>query len=174
MRRSTLTFGGKMVSAVQQALSKLRTARSVDEGDGYADELARAARQNLEEVIDLFYTTEVDTCALVWCLQGLTDDSVIDLFKDALKNKDSYVRWAAMEGLKHSSDRSLIPVFVAALKDRSHLVKAVAVEWLTSHGDSTAIGPLELLAKLPSMIKNSPGTVKQAEEAISLLREKAT
>ena len=97
-----------MVSAVQQALSKLRTARSVDEGDDYADELARAARQNTREVIDLFYNTQGDTCALVWCLQGLTDDPVIDLFKEALRHKDSYVRWAAMEGLKHSADRDLI------------------------------------------------------------------
>ena len=163
-----------MVSAVQQALSKLRTARSVDEGDDYSDELARAARQNLEEVIDIYYTSERDTFALVWCLQGLTRGPVIDLFKHALKNKDWNVRWAAVEGLKHSSDRTLIPLFIAALKDRSHLVKGVAVEWLTSHGDSTAIGPLELLSKLPSMIKNSPGTVKQAEEAIRLIRAKAT
>ena len=159
-----------MVSAVQQALSKLRRARSVDEGDHYADELARVARQNLEEVIDLFYTTEGDTCALVWCLQGLLDGPVIDLFKQALRNNDWNVRWAAIEGLKHSSDRTLIPVFVGSLRDRSHLVKGVAVEWLKSHGDLTAIGPLELLSKLPGMIKNSPGTVKEAEEAISLLR----
>ena len=163
-----------MVSAVQQALSKLRTAKSVDEGDDYSDELARVARQNLEEVIDLYYTSKRDTGALVWCLQGLAGSSVIDLFKHALKSKDWNVRRAAIEGLKHSSDRTLIPLFVGALKDRSHLVKAVAVEWLTSHGDSTAIGPLELLSKLPSMIKNSPGTVKQAEEAISRLRAKVT
>ena len=163
-----------MASAVQQALSKLRTARSVDEGDDYSDELAKVARQNLEEVIDLYYTSERDTVALVWCLQGLKHGSVIDLFKHALKNKDWNVRWAAIEGLKHSSDRTLIPVFVAALKDRSDLVKGVAVEWLKSHGDSTAIGPLEVLTKLPSMIKNSAGTVKEAEEAINLIRAKAT
>lgn len=163
-----------MVSAVQQALSKFRKAKSVDEGDDYSDELARAARQSLSEVIDLFYTTQDDTFALVWCLQGLTNNRVIDLYKHALKHKDPYVRWAAVEGLKHSSHRELIPVFIAALKDRSHLVKAVAVDWLTSHGDSTAIDPLERISKLPSMIKTSPGIVKQAKEAVSLLRSKVT
>lgn len=163
-----------MASDVQQALSRLRKAKSIDEGDDYADELARAARQSLNEVIDLFYTTQEDTFALVWCLQGLTDDAVIDLYTHALKHKDQYVRWAAVEGLKYSSHPALVPIFIAALKDRSHMVKGVAVEWLRSHGDSNAIAPLERLLKLPSMIRTSPGIVNQAKEAVRLLRAKAT
>jgi HEAT repeat protein len=159
-----------MVSAVQQALAKLRRARSIDEGDDYADELAKAARQNLDEVIELYHTTESDTFALVWCLQGLTGDAVIELFTRALKHKDHQVRWAAIEGLKHSHQPSLIPVFIAALSDRAHMVKLVAVEWLTSHGDARAIAPLERLLKLRSMIKTSPGIVKEAQEAVSRLR----
>jgi len=39
-----------MVSDVQQALSKLRKARSMDEGDAYADELAEAARPSYEVI----------------------------------------------------------------------------------------------------------------------------
>jgi hypothetical protein len=68
--------------------------------------------------------------------------------------------------------RTLIPVFIAALKDRADMVKGVAVEWLKLHGDSTAIGPLEQLSKLPKMIKHSQGTVVEAKEGISRLRKK--
>jgi len=146
----------------------------VDEGDDYADELARAARKNVKEVIDLYHTTKSDAFMLVWCLQGLTDIAVIDLYKEALTHKDHYIRWAAIEGLKHSSRRALIPIFIAALKDRSDMVKGVAVEWLKSHGDVSAIGPLVRLSKLPSMTKNSSGTVNQAEKAVRRLRAKAT
>ena len=46
-------------SAVHEVLSKLRTAKSVDEGDAYTDELARAAREHVDEVIDLYHTTQV-------------------------------------------------------------------------------------------------------------------
>ena len=120
------------------------------------------------------YSTKKDAFMLVWCLQGLTQDAVIELFKEALQHKDHYVRWAAVEGLKHSSRRSLIPIFIAALKDRTDMVKLVAVEWLKAHGDASAIGPLVRLSKLPSMIKNSSGTVKQAEKAVRRLRLKAT
>ena len=159
-----------MTSAVQQALLKLRNARSKDEGDDYSDELARAARQSLQEVIDLYYATQDNTFALVWCVQGLTEGPVVDLFTHAFRHKDQYVRWAAIEGLKYCSDPALIPVFVAALKDRSHLVKAVAVEWFKSHGDASAIGALERLLTLPSLIKTSPGLVQQAGEALRALR----
>jgi len=162
------------MSAIQQALSKMRKARSVDEGDDCADELARAARKDVKEIIDLYHTTKADAFALVWCLQGITEDAVIELFKQALQHKDSNVRWAAMEGLKHSSRRTLIPIFIAALNDRSDMVRGVAVDWLKSHGDASAIGPLQRLSKLPRLIRNSPGTVKQAERAVRRLRSKAT
>ena len=162
------------MSAIQKALSKMRRARSVDEGDDCADELARAARKNIKEVIDLYHTTKSDAFALVWCLQGLTENTVIELFKQALQHKDSNVRWAAVEGLKHSSRRTLIPIFVAALKDKSDMVKVVAVDWLKSHGDASAIGPLQRLSKLPRLIRNSPGTVKEAEKAVRRLRARAT
>jgi HEAT repeat protein len=167
-------LGGKYMSAIEQALAKLRKAKSIDEGDDGADELAKAARQNLDEVIELFYTTQSDTFALVWCLQGLTRAPIIELYKQALKDKDSQVRWAAIEGLKYAAQASLIPVFVAALKDRSHMVKAVAVDWLKAHGDASAIAPLERLLRLPGLIKTSPGTVKQIEKAVKHLRTKAT
>ena len=71
------------------------------------------------------------------------------------------------------SGRDLIPVFVTALKDRSHLVKGVAVEWLGEHGDVSAIAPLERLARTPSLIKNSPGTVAEAKKAVTRLREES-
>lgn len=161
------------MSEVQQAFSRFQKARSRDEADTYIAELAKAARQNPHEVIALFHTTKKNQFALVWCLHGLTDDAVIELYKRALNEKEKYVRWAAIEGLKYSSQPTLIPTFIAALNDRSPSVQGVAVEWLKTHGDSRAVGPLERLSKLPSLIKNSPGITKQAIEAVRLIREKA-
>jgi HEAT repeat protein len=161
----------KPMSAVQRALFKMRRARSVDEGNHCADELARAARKDLQEVIDLYRSERANAFALVWCLQGMTDDAVLDVATHALRHRDGNVRWAAAEVLKHFSRRTLIPVFIAALKDRADMVKVVAVEWLKSHGDAGAIDPLERLSKLPRMIKHSPGTVEQAKEAVRRLRK---
>jgi HEAT repeat protein len=159
-----------MTSAIQEALLKIRKATSKDEYEDSIDELGRAARQNLDEVIRLFHTTQRNAFEIVWCLHGLIEDRVIDIYTHALRHKDKRIRWAAIEGLKYSFDRALIPLFIAALRDRDHSVKHVAVTWLASHGDARAIGPLERLAKLPGMIKSSPGTVEQAKNAVSTLR----
>lgn len=159
------------MSAIQSALARLRRARSIDEGDEAAAELARAAASQFDEVIDLYRATQGDAFALVWCLQGRTEERVIDLFLSAFKHHDAQVRWAAIEGLKHSRRPSLIPVFINALKDRSHLVKLVAVEWLKSNGDARALGPLERIISLPSMARTSPGIVRTAREAIDRLND---
>jgi len=160
-------------TAVRRALDRMRRARSVDEGDDAADELARAARQNLREVLELLRTSRVNTVALVWCLQGQTSNAVLDVLLEAVKHKDGQVRWAAIEGLKHFARPAHIPVFIVALSDRSHLVKTVAVEWLAQHGDARAIAPLERFIALPSMVKTSPGLVTQARTTIRRLRAKA-
>ena len=143
------------MTAVQRALARMRQARSVDAGDDAADELARAARANLPEVIELLRTSRADTVAPVWCLQGLTSKAVFDVLLEAVKHKDGQVRWAAVEGLKHFARPAHIPVFIAALRDRSHLVKG------------------EQLIALPSMLKTSPGMVKEARKAIRRLRANA-
>jgi HEAT repeat protein len=161
------------MTAVQRALAKMRRARSVDAGDDAADELARAARANLPEVLELLRTSRADTVPLVWCLQGQTTDAVLDVLLEAVKHKDAQVRWAAVEGLKHFTQPAHIPVFIAALRDRSHLVKGVAVEWLARHGDVRAIARLQQLIALPSMIKTSPGMVKEAQKAIRRLSARA-
>jgi HEAT repeat protein len=160
-------------TAVPRALDRMRGARSVDAGDDAADELARAARQNLPEVLELLRTPRADTAALVWCLQGQTSKAVLDVLLEAAKHRESQVRWAALEGLKHFTHPAHSPVFMAALSDRSHLVKTVAVEWRARHGDVRAIAPLERLIALPSMVKTSPGLVRQARATIRRLRAKA-
>jgi HEAT repeat protein len=162
------------VSATQQVLAKLKLAKSVAEGDDISDELAQAARQNPDEVIELYYAGNENPFALVWCLQGLTDPRIIELYQHALRHKDHTVRWAAIEGLKYSANPALIPLFIAALKDQSHLVKMVAVDWLKRHGDANAVAPLEHLFSLPSLIKTSPGLINNAKEAACILREKSS
>jgi len=54
------------------------------------------------------------------------------------------------------------------------VLKGVAVEWLAKHGDARAIAPLEQLIALPSMLKTSPGMVKEAQKAIRRLSARAT
>lgn len=159
-----------MDSSIQSALARLHRARSVDEGDECAEELARAARQNIGEVIALYPAAGRDAGALVTSLHGLTERRVIEFFTEALKHRDKYVRWAAIEGLKYAPDPALAPLFIGALKDRADLVRLVAVEWLKLHGTPSAIGPLEHLSRLPSLIKYSPGTVALAAEALNALR----
>ena len=155
---------------VQRVLAKLRKAKTRDEADLLTGELARAAQQSPVEVVDLYYTRRKQIFSLVWCLHGLKNEAVIDLYQHALNHKDKYVRWAAIEGLAYSHEPALNAVFVAALKDRSPMVKGVAVEWLKSHGDSTALGPLERLVGLPSLATIAPGIVKQAKAAMRLIR----
>jgi hypothetical protein len=160
------------MSAIQEILARLSKARSIDEGDDISDELAKAARENPQEVIDLFYANHSDIFSLVWCLQGQTNEKVVHLFLDALKHMDANVRWAASEGLKHSRSSELIPVFIDALKDRSHMVKGVAVEWLKANGDARATEPLRRLTEIPSMIRTSPGIVKEAQDALARLSQR--
>ena len=52
-------------------------------------------------------------------------------------------------------------------------MKTVAAEWLARHGDARAIAPLERLIALPSMVKTSPGLVRQARATIRRLHAKA-
>ena len=163
-------------TAVRQALARLREARSRDECDDRSAELGAAAQLDPSEVIDLYQAAESedDAFSLVWCLHGLKTKPVLDLYQEALKHEDSYVRWAAIEGPKHSRDPALIPAFLGALRDRAHLVKSVAVEWLEAHGDSRALVPPEHLIERPSLIRNSPGIVEHAKKAVSRIRVKAT
>jgi HEAT repeat protein len=161
-----------MSKEVEEVLARLRRAKSVDEGDEYADQLAKIAKRHVAEIIDLYSTRRNQAVLLVWSLQGLLEPRVLRLFEAALKDRDAGVRWAAAEGLKHTTDRSYIPAFCAALKDRYDLVKCVAVEWLATHGDRSAIAPLRRLLSLPSFRKNSPGLVKTIERALPRLAKR--
>jgi hypothetical protein len=160
-------------SPVQAALAKIRTARSVDEGDRYAAELARAALDNPQEIIDLYHPDHEAAMTLVRCRQGQTAEPVLDLFRQALRQRSPYVRWAAAEGLKCSPRANLIPLFNAALRDRAHLVIAVAVEWLVSLGDQTSIPALERLLTLPGLARSAPGVVNAAEQAVQRIRDRS-
>jgi hypothetical protein len=46
-------------SAVHEVLSSYEQQSPWTKGDGYADELARAAREHVDEVIDRYDTTQV-------------------------------------------------------------------------------------------------------------------
>jgi HEAT repeat protein len=118
------------LSPIRTAVARIRSARSVDEGDEYSDELAEAALRDPQEVIDLQRAGDEDAFTLVWCLQGQTSQPVLGLLLEAIRNRSSYVRWAAVAGLKHFTQPDLIPVFIAGLRDRSHFVKLAAAEWL--------------------------------------------
>jgi HEAT repeat protein len=162
------------IDEIDLALRSLAQSRSRDQYEERLAALARLAVEHSNEIISLYHAGAFDQMPLVWCLQGQSSNAVIDLFHEALKHSNPYVRWAAAEGIDKSGRRDQAAVFVEALKDRSHLVKGVAVGYLKRHGDASALPGLTHLAGLKSMRSNGPGTVKAAEEAIKAIRERRT
>jgi len=132
----------------------------------------RAAEPCPEALVELFYENEEHRLPVTWTLGHLTQyPQLIEPLKVALKDKDMWGRWAAIEGLSQiKGDSSLIPTFDEALRDRSPMVKSTAVCWLKKHGDKTSLKPLERLLSLRSLRDHSPGVVKGAKEAIERIR----
>jgi hypothetical protein len=161
------------VDAIDLALRSLAQSHSRDHYEERLAALARLAVEYPNDIMALYHAGAFDHMSLVWCLQGQSSNAVMDLFHEALKHSNPYVRWAAAEGIDKSGRRDQAAVFVEAIKDRSHLVKGVAVEYLKRHGDASALPGLMHLAGLKSMRRNSPGTVKTAEEAIKAIRERS-
>ena len=162
------------IDEIDFALGSLAQSHSRDQYEERLAALARLAVEHPNEIIALYHAGAFDQMPLVWCLQGQSSNAVIDLFHEALKHSNQYVRWAAAEGIDRSGRRDQVAVFVEALKDRSHLVRGVAVGYLKRHGDASALPGLTYLAGLKSMRRNSPGTVKTAEEAIKAIRKRST
>jgi HEAT repeats len=162
------------IDEIDLTLRSLAQSRSRDQYEEQLAELARQAVEHTHEIIALYQAGVFDQMSLVWCLHGQSSNAVIDLFHEALKHSNPYVRWAAAEGIEQSGRSDQAAVFVDALKDRSHLVKSVAVRYLKRHGDASALHGLTHLAGLKSMRSNQSGTVKTAEEAIKAIRKRST
>jgi HEAT repeat protein len=161
------------LTPIRAALAGIRSARSIDAGDEYSDQLAKAALRNPQEVIDLYHAGEEDPFTLVWCLQGQTSERVLKLLREAIHHRSSHVRWAAIAGLKHFRRPGLMSVFTAGLRDRSHFVKLGAVEWLANNGDETAIPGLRRLLTLPNLARYAPGIVTAAANAVERIEKRS-
>jgi HEAT repeat protein len=161
------------IDEIDLALRSLAQSRSRDHYEERLAALARLAVAHSHAIIALYHAGAFDPMPLVWCLQGQSSPAVMDLFHEALKHSNPYVRWAAAEGLDKSGRSDQAAVFVEALKDRSPLVKGVAVGYLQRHGDASALPGLTHLAGLKSLRRHSPGTVKTAEEAINAIRRRS-
>jgi HEAT repeat protein len=162
------------IDKLDLALRSLAQSRSRDQYEERLAALARLAVEHSHEIIALYHAGAFDPMPLVWCLQGQSSHAVMDLFYEALKHRNPYVRWAAAAGIDKSGRSDQAAVFVEALKDRSHLVKGVALGYLKQHGDVSALPGLTHLAGLKSLRSTSPGTVKTAEEAIKAIRNRST
>lgn len=159
---------------IEAALKRLDDTSSRDEYEDASGELHRAAQEAPEEIVALYRRGAYSPFALVWSLQGRSAPPVIDLFAEALKHKDLYVRWAAAEGLLASRRADLEDLLIPALRDRSDLVRGVAAMYFEDHGGRRALPALKHLLELPSLRRNSPGIVDSAENAIARLEREAT
>jgi HEAT repeat protein len=112
------------IDELDLALRCLVQSRSRDQYEERLAALARRAGEYSHEIIALYHAGAFDQMPLVWCLQGQSSNAVIDLFCEALKHSNQYVRWAAAAGIDKSGRSDQAAVFVEALKDRSHLVRA--------------------------------------------------
>ena len=89
----------------------------------------------LEEEPTLF-----ESGTIVWALGAVDDERLVPLLSDALRSKDSNVRWSAAHAL--AKRKSAVPALVDALRDRSATVREVAAEALGDLGDRRALEPL--------------------------------
>jgi hypothetical protein len=82
---------------------------------------------------------------LTWALAAAPADRVLDALAGALRHRNPWVRWSAVEALVRLRTRKVAPLLVEALRDRSAMVKFVAVEALRrrrSLRSAEAIDPL--------------------------------
>ena len=119
-----------MSNPVKIALRRLGAANSFETGEQQFEKLAEVVAQNVSDALAAYKTTKKYKTQLVWCLQGITKPAVLPVLEDALHSKEKYLRWAALEALKHYKGKEVLPLFTAAAKDRSPMVRNVALSWL--------------------------------------------
>ena len=88
------------------------------------------------------------------------------LFEKAIKDKDQFVREAAVEALAKYRNRKASKLLVEALKDRSQMVKFYAVTAMSKFRDPDAIPQLKKIIQSKYVQKTSPGTVERAKKAL--------
>jgi HEAT repeat protein len=151
------------------ALIKLAEAKSRDESDARLNELYPIAIENLRDFASAYFDGSYNRFPLVWIMQGVQDDLAFEILKDAIKDRDQYIRWAAAEGLAKSHKKERIELLIMCLKDRSHLVKGVAVGAMKGIKDKRAIPLLKHIVSLKSMQENAPGIVRDALQVLEII-----
>ena len=95
----------------------------------------------LEEEPTLF-----ESSTIVFALGAVDDARLVPLLSEALRGKDSSVRWSAAHALAKRA--AAVPALIDALRDRAPTVRAVVIEALGDLGDASALAPLrEALAR---------------------------
>jgi HEAT repeat protein len=98
-----------------------------------APELRRLATTDSDERVRL---------RAVGALRALGDRQSVDVFKQALSERNSNTRLYAVEGLERTGLPEAVPVLVTALQDRSGTVRTAAARALANLGDPAALAPL--------------------------------
>ena len=87
------------VAPLDDVLARLAAARSRDEHDDWAGELAKLAPRHLQELDRLYDANPYYRMPLIWSLIGQTSPQAVALFEKAITDKDQYTRWAAAKAL---------------------------------------------------------------------------
>lgn len=162
------------VAPLDDVLARLAAARSRDEHDDRAGELAKIAPRYLEEIDRLFDAGTYYRMSLIWSLIGETSPRAVALFEKAIADKDPYTRWAAAKALACCRSSRASGLLVAALKDRSHFVKGTAVDAMAmaSLRNPDAIPQLEKIIASEHLRRSAPGIVRAAHKALAACRAK--
>ena len=105
------------------------------------------------------------TASAAWTLGYIGDARAVAPLILALKNKNQYTRWAAVNALALLRDPRSIEPLIQRLRDRASSVRFLTAKALSDFGDERAISELEKLVSDPS-----PGIRDVAGDAIANIK----
>jgi len=130
------------------------------------------ARTAPDALIDLMERDPDTEFMVVWALGNAKGKRSIDALVAALKHKNKWVRWAAVESLLRCRSEKAVDPLIDVLRDRSSMVKSPVVYAMAKQPMYRKRRALELLRKIvvsKSIGKNSPGLWKQAQQVVDII-----
>jgi hypothetical protein len=79
--------------------------------------------------------------SLIWALGGSRNDAPVEKLIEYSRDKDRWVRWAAVEGLVRRKKKATLKPLLAALRDRSDMVRFSALQGLVKIADRKVLVP---------------------------------
>jgi HEAT repeat protein len=125
-----------------------------DHSDMVSQAIFEAARRDRDAFVRVLEEepTLFESGTVVFALGAVDDERIVPLLADALRGKDSNVRWSAAHAL--AKRPSACGALIDALRDRAPTVRAVVIEALGDLGDTRALAPLREALSRPSNAKD--------------------